>query len=47
MEKERRDKVEGKKEESKGTSLHQWKRDLKCRGEIPTSMAVHWDDGGI
>ena len=45
--KERRDKEEGeRRRRASGTSLHLGERELKCRGEIPTSMAVHWDGGG-
>ena len=45
--KERRDKEEGERRRASGTSLHLGMRELKCRGEIPTSMAIHWDGGGI
>ena len=44
--KERRNKEEGERRRASGTSLHLGERELKCRGEIPTSMAVHWDGGG-
>ena len=30
-----------------GTSLNLGERELKHRREIPTSMAIHWDGGGI
>ena len=46
--KERRDKEEGKRRSrASGTSLHLGEKELKRRGEIPTSMAIHWDGGGI
>ena len=45
--KERRDKEEGERRRASGTSLHLGVRELKHRGEIPVSMAIHWDGGGI
>ena len=46
--KERRDKEEGKRRSrASGTSLHLGEKELKHRGEIPVSMAIHWDGGGI
>ena len=45
---ERMDNKEGeKRRRASGTSLHPGMTELKCRGEIPTSMAVHWDAGDI
>ena len=46
--KERRDKEEGeRRRRAKGNSLHLGERELKRRGEIPTSMPIHWDGGVI
>ena len=46
--KERRDKEEGeRRSRASGTSLNLGERELKHRREIPTSMAIHWDGGGI
>ena len=46
--KERRDKEEGeRRRRASGTCLHLGERELKCRGEIPTSMPIHWDGGVI
>ena len=46
--KERRDKEEGeRRRRASGTSLHLGVRELKHRGEIPVSMAIHWDGGDI
>ena len=46
--KERRDKEEGKRRSrASGTSLHLGEKELKHRGEIPTSMAIPWEGGGI
>ena len=46
--KERRDKEEGKRRSrASGTSLHLGEKELKHQGEIPASMAVHWDGGCI
>ena len=46
--KERRDKEEGeRRRRASGTSLHLGVRELKCRGENPASMAIHWNGGVI
>ena len=46
--KERRDKEgRGKRRRASRTSLHPGEKELKLRGEIPASMAVHWDGGDI
>ena len=46
--KERRDEEEGeRRRRARGTSLHLGLRELKRRGEIPMSMAVHWNGGVI
>ena len=43
-----KEKGEGeRRSRASGTSLHQGVRELKHRGEIPASMAIHWDGGGI
>ena len=46
--KEKRDKEEGeRRSRASGTSLHLGEKELKHQGEIPASMAVHWDGGCI
>ena len=46
--KERRNKEEReRRSRASGSSLHLGEKELKHRGEIPVSMAIHWDGGGI